>query len=213
MEQAIRRHECLLDLAHRRTYKKRSFICLQGDEPKELYIVASGTVKILIDGHIIHFACEDDTFGTFEHSSKCNHSAIAVNDAVVYAIGQNKLSRYTNESPELQAELLSRMGKIRKALSKHISSFKRGLDGEVKLARFLLSFKDRQKVASDELLEFVLPMPRKDIADYLGLTGETVARIFSRFVDNDLIVRGGDNRRRRVRIRNIEELKRVAKMR
>ena len=55
-----------------------------------------------------------------------------------------------------------------------------------RLASFLL------RVAAEPALKhvgqsFVLPMPREDIADYLGLTIETVSRTFSAFAKESLI--------------------------
>jgi CRP/FNR family nitrogen fixation transcriptional regulator len=53
-----------------------------------------------------------------------------------------------------------------------------------KLASFLLDMADR---ISDDDEHFDLPMQRSDIADHLGLTIETVSRVFSQFSRDGVI--------------------------
>ena len=59
---------------------------------------------------------------------------------------------------------------------------------ETRLATFLLYLATR--VCEPDALqeEFVIPMRRRDIADYLGVTVETVSRGLSRFEKDGLIV-------------------------
>jgi hypothetical protein len=57
------------------------------------------------------------------------------------------------------------------------------MTASMRVARFLLDFSDRCQGAT--LLD--LPMSRLDIADYLGLTIETVCRVLSRFAELRLI--------------------------
>ena len=63
------------------------------------------------------------------------------------------------------------------------------------MASFLLDISERMR--SDV---FDLPMSRTDIGDYLGLTIETVSRIFSQFARDSLI--GLINRKRHVVLLN-----------
>ena len=56
-----------------------------------------------------------------------------------------------------------------------------------KLAFFLLHLEKRQKAATGEAETIHLPMTRGDIADYLGVTVETISRTFSRIKKEGLI--------------------------
>ena len=57
-----------------------------------------------------------------------------------------------------------------------------------RLASFFLSFIERQElVAGQKQAQFDLPMSRLDIADYLGLTKETVSRMLSELRSRKLV--------------------------
>ena len=57
-----------------------------------------------------------------------------------------------------------------------------------RLASFFLSLIERQElVAGEKQIAFDLPMNRLDIADYLGLTKETVSRMLAELRDRKLI--------------------------
>ena len=70
-----------------------------------------------------------------------------------------------------------------------------------RLATFLLQER-RQPDAS----ELVLPMSRTEIADYLGLTMETVSRTFSAFVRDGLISLDGADRVRLMQLNGLRAL-------
>jgi CRP/FNR family transcriptional regulator len=55
------------------------------------------------------------------------------------------------------------------------------------LASFLLMMADQGAMLGREETSVALPMPRNDIADYLGLTIETVSRLFTRFRKDGLL--------------------------
>jgi CRP/FNR family transcriptional regulator len=58
---------------------------------------------------------------------------------------------------------------------------------EEKIATFLVNISTRLKLLGYSSIEFRLPMSRQDIGNYLGLTVETVSRIFSRLQKDKLI--------------------------
>src|SRR6266496_558773 len=64
---------------------------------------------------------------------------------------------------------------------------------EEKVASFLVDWRERLAHIGDKRETIALPMSRQDIADYLGLTIETVSRTLTRFERERLlvIIRGG----------------------
>jgi len=55
------------------------------------------------------------------------------------------------------------------------------MSGEQRLAAFLLDLSERYRLRGYSSTEFVLRMTREEIGSYLGLTLETVSRLFTRF--------------------------------
>jgi CRP/FNR family nitrogen fixation transcriptional regulator len=84
----------------------------------------------------------------------------------------------------------------------HLSVLGRGTAAE-RVATFLLEMQSRLR-SSDSIQ---LPMPRRDIADYLGLTIETVSRMFHLFQRRRLI---SIPEPRRIVLRNPEALQRMS---
>ena len=56
-----------------------------------------------------------------------------------------------------------------------------------RLAAFLMALSRRNERRGEDPTEIVLPMTRTDIADFLGLTIETVSRTFTKFRSEHLI--------------------------
>ncbi len=76
---------------------------------------------------------------------------------------------------------------------------------EERVASFLLNLSGRYRRLGYSAQEFRLPMPRKDIGLFLGLTIETVSRIFSRLQRDKVIAA----ERRFIRITNPVALDRL----
>ena len=60
-------------------------------------------------------------------------------------------------------------------------------DASGRLASFLLALAKRNERQGQDATEFVLPMRRADIGDFLGLTIETVSRTFSKLKADGVI--------------------------
>jgi CRP/FNR family nitrogen fixation transcriptional regulator len=152
----------------------------EGDSATYWYRVTSGVVrtcKLLPDGRrqIDDFLFPGDFFGLEASAEHCV-GAEAVTSASVISYSRSRLDGMAADDARLSARLLQltlkRLGKAHQRLL--LLGRK---TAEEKLATFLLEMLDR----SDESDAVDLPMSRTDIADYLGLTIETVSRTFSIF--------------------------------
>jgi CRP/FNR family nitrogen fixation transcriptional regulator len=149
-------------------YPEGAVIYGQGDAAGYLYLVEFGVVRICrltADGRRqisgFHFAGE--VFG-FEDGEEHQFYAESVNGAGIRVLHG---SRNSGVAPDLLALALTSLVRAQQ----HQLVLGRRSATE-KLAGFILDMMERQ--AADDIVG--LPMQRNDVADYLGLTFETVSR-------------------------------------
>src|SRR5262249_18899857 len=144
-------------------------------EPADyLYKVVSGTVrtyKVLVDGRrqIGAFHLPGDIFG-LETEDEHTFSAEAITDCKIIVIKRSTvmaLAARDNDVARQMWELTAR--ELRRVQEHSLMLIK---SAEERVAGFLLEMAER--VPSGGAVD--LPMSRQDIADYLGLTIETVSR-------------------------------------
>lgn len=145
------------------------------NEPAEyLYKVVSGAVrtyKVLNDGRrqIGAFYLPGDLFG-LEVGEVHAFSAEAVSDCKVLVIKRSALTNLAERDPEVARRLWNMTARELQRAQNHIMLLIK--TAQERVAGFLLEMSTR----SAHLNEIDLPMSRQDIADYLGLTIETVSR-------------------------------------
>jgi CRP/FNR family transcriptional regulator, nitrogen fixation regulation protein len=176
------------------------------NEPAEyLYKVVSGTVrtyKVLVDGRrqIGAFHLPGDIFGletgdvhTFSAEAITECKIIVIKRSTVMALAARDNNNVARQMWGLTARELRRLQEHSLVLIK---------SAEERVAGFLLEMADR--VPSGGAVE--LPMSRQDIADYLGLTIETVSRTLKHLEDAAAIE---VPKRRRILLRNRSALRRL----
>jgi CRP/FNR family transcriptional regulator len=170
-----------------------------------LYAVRSGFFKssvLLEDGRDqvsgFHMAGEVlgmDGIGTDSH----NADVVALEDSEVCIIPGARL-----DDPCLQGELRKVMS--RALVRDHGVMLLLGtMRAEQRLAAFLLNLSERLAALGYAADEFHLRMTRQDIGSYLGLSLETVSRLFSRFNLERLIA----VRQRHIRILDVAGLRTI----
>src|SRR5215475_339766 len=146
------------------------------DEPAEyLYKVVSGAVrtyKVLEDGRrqIGAFYLPGDVFG-LEAGTEHGFSAEAIVRSTVQLAKRSVIMAMAARDPDLGAALWTAAAGGLRAAQEHMLVLGRK-SAEERVATFLLDIAKRE--GSREVIE--LPMSRQDMADYLGLTIETVSR-------------------------------------
>jgi CRP/FNR family transcriptional regulator, nitrogen fixation regulation protein len=144
-------------------------------EPAEhLYMVVSGAVrtyKVLVDGRrqICAFHLPGDFFG-LETGETHSFSAEAVNSSKILAIKRSAVMVLAQHDNEVARQLWTMTGAELRRMQAHVLLLIK--TAKERVAAFLLEMAERTG-APDEV---ELPMSRQDIADYLGLTIETVSR-------------------------------------
>ncbi len=156
------------------------------DEPAEfVYKVVSGAVrtcKILSDGRrqIGAFYLPGDMFG-FEAGAAHQFSAEAIGKTVVRVVRRSAVVALAEKDGEAARQLWKFTTRELHRVQEHMLLLVKS--AQQRLACFLLEISER--LAVTDAVE--LPMSRQDIADYLGLTIETVSRTVSHLVSEATI--------------------------
>jgi CRP-like cAMP-binding protein len=175
------------------------------DEPAEyIYKVVSGTVrtsKILNDGRrqIGGFYLPGDLFG-HEVGAEHSFSAEAITEAKVLVIKRSAIEALAGRDTDVARQLWTMTGRELHRMQEHILLLIK--TAQERVAGFLLEMADRAKSTQ----EVELPMSRQDIADYLGLTIETVSRTLTGLENSAAIALPSS---RRVVLRNRAALSRL----
>jgi CRP/FNR family transcriptional regulator, nitrogen fixation regulation protein len=149
----------------------------EGEPVEYVYEVVQGavrTVKVLTDGRrtLGGFYFAGDIFG-LEEGDEHSLSAEAIVDTAVRVIRRRTLVRMAGYDRELARQLF--VATSREIARVHNHALMLIKTAQERVASFLLEMGER--IAVGDLV--VLPMSRQDIADYLGVTIETVSRTFT----------------------------------
>jgi CRP/FNR family nitrogen fixation transcriptional regulator len=180
-----------------------------GDRADYLFLVSSGALRscrYLPDGrrHIGSFFLGGDCIG-IGIADAYPFGAEAVTESALQRYPRREFDRLLTSRPMLgQAVLLATSESLIRA---HERMFALGRNSaEARLAAFLLSLSAR--LGNGDHVH--LPMPRIDIAYYLGVSGETVSRAFAHLRAKRLIAAHG---RRDVRLLDRDRLAALARVR
>ncbi len=167
-----------------RPLKKGDHLYRQNDSFKSIYAVRSGSFKSYVlgadgRGRVTGFYLPGEMIGMDGIAAKgYANSLTALEHASVCEIPFSQLEKLSQQLPSLQHHFFAIMGnEIVKDQQIHtlLSSY----TAEERVASFLLSLSARYSRVSLSPDKFLLHMTRGDIGEYLGLTLETVSRIFS----------------------------------
>ncbi len=162
-----------------RCYKRNSKIYAQGERATFLYAVVAGcvrTYKLLADGRrqIVAFHLPGDVFGL---EARDRHIVIAeaITASKLLVVKRASIFEMAKRDHALADELWSLTSQELSRAQEHVLLLVKS--AQERVASFLIDMECR---ASDARA-VQLPMWRHDIADYLGLTIETVSRTLTQF--------------------------------
>ena len=175
-------------------YKKGTEIYGEKEPAEYVYQVKIGAVrsyKLLSDGRrqIGAFHLVGDIFG-LENGSEHRFTAEAIVNTTVRLIRRRSLEMVAESDAMVSRDLLSMTTSNLQHAEDHMLLLGRKTSLE-RVAAFLIEM-DRRLTAAGII---PLTMSRRDIADYLGLTLETVSRALSRLHELDVIGFIGSNQR------------------
>jgi CRP/FNR family transcriptional regulator len=153
----------------------------QGDRAAIVYL-SSGIVRLsrsLSDGRIcvLGFGVPGDLIGlTFNIAN--GYSVTALSEVEVMKLDSSRFKQLVEKVPSVLKTLFHQSLEDLNVAMEHAAFLARAT-AEERVAAFLLQYKQRLRSEDNEPDDIHLPMSRQDIADYLGLSEETVSRMLT----------------------------------
>lgn len=179
----------------RMSYGRDEEIYAQDDEAEMIYRVVRGvvrTTRLTADGRrqVGDFYAAGDLFG-LDPGPEHRFAAEALTDCDIQVVRRSAVRAFSGDA-ELDRAILAATRHELERLQEHVMLLGRKSARE-RVASFLAGMAERRPDAETEL-----PMGRQDIADYLGLTIETVSRMLTQ-LQSEAIVEFPSTRRFHVR--------------
>lgn len=196
-----------------RALNKGDYLYREGEEFKAIYAIRAGSFKtfkttqegveqvtgLYLPGEIMGM----DGISSNRHGS----SAIALETGSFCEIPFNQLEELSARIPSLQGRFFRLMGQ-EIVKDQQMLTLVSSNAAEERVAALLLSISSRNHRRKLSATQFRLPMTRADIGSYLGVTLETVSRVFSRLQKQDVVK--VDNKE--IQVLDMPGLKRIAKV-
>lgn len=176
-----------------RPLRKGEHLYRQKDEFRSIFAVRSGSFKSYILGadgqsRVTGFFMPGEIIGMDGIGSRSHGvSTMALEHSSICEIPFSQLEKLSQQLPNLQSRFFAIMSnEIVK--DQHIHTLLSSYTAEQRLASFLLSLSTRYARCQLSPDRFILHMTRSDIGEYLGLTLETVSRVFSALQKKEIIL-------------------------
>jgi CRP-like cAMP-binding protein len=189
-------------------FARNATIFSESDEAQFSYKVVKGAVrlsKVMIDGRrqIAQFLLPGDMFA-IDCDGEHSLTAEALTEVTLLCYPRAHIERLSEDVPEVRRALMSSLRRELSAAQHHLMMLGRQTAKE-RVASFLLLLAKKPGVEDRSRVEF--PMSRQDIADYLGLTIETVCRAMTELKKSGIVALPD---RHHAVIRNFDALETVA---
>lgn len=184
----------IVNMTGHEAFKKGEAICNEGDKSETLVIINEGKVKLsklTKEGkeQIIHILSSGDFFGElnlFNDNESYNFSAYAISDVKICTLTKQKMDEILIKNSDISLKILKEVTK-RLAETETLAKNLATNDADIRIAHMILDFGERYGVNKKNGVEIKLPINREEMANYTGVTRETISRKLSKFEDLNVI--------------------------
>ena len=200
------------NLILRKEYAKGELIIMEGERFDNLVIINQGQVKAFrntAEGkeQILYIFSEGDFFGekNILREQKSAYHVEALEKTKICMITKKDFQTLMHELPEIGVKIIDELSNRIDRLENMIQSM--GTNNvDVRIGTVLLEFANKYGRNSERGLEIDLPLSREGIANYIGLTRETVSRKLSLLQDEGIIEMSGNKKIILPNLHALEEL-------
>jgi CRP/FNR family transcriptional regulator len=188
------------NLILRKEYVKGELIIMEGERFDNLVIINQGQVKAFrntTEGkeQILYIFSEGDFFGekNILREKESAYHVEALEKTKICMINKKDFQTLLHELPEIGIKIIDELSNRIDRLENTIQSM--GMKNvDVRINTVLLEFAKKYGRNSDIGLEIDLPLSREGIANYIGLTRETVSRKLSSLQEEGIIEMSGNKK-------------------
>lgn len=191
--------------------KKKEHLFRVGERLTSIYAIKAGSMKTQVEttsgqkqvlgfhlpGSLIGF----DGFADSEHRS----DAIALEDTMLLELPVSSFETMCEEVPALRKMMMKQLGQEISRQQNLVLTLGQ-MQTDERLATFLLRLSCYFKERGYSCTEYILPMPRHDLANFLGMAPETLSRMFAKFEQNGMI----SIMRREIKILDVQQLQELS---
>jgi CRP/FNR family transcriptional regulator len=191
--------------------RRGEFLYRKNDKFRSLIAIVQGTVKMSVrydqdQEQILGFRIIGDVVGLSGLAGGHYLSdAQILENSHICEIPFETLEQFALSVPKIQHQIMQLLSK--ELVSCQYQSISLGKkNAEQRLASFLLNLSHRYNRQGYSADYFILAMTRNDIANYLGLTKETVSRLFNKFKEKCILF----TQKKHIQITNTDILRKIS---
>lgn len=184
----------IADMTDHKNFEAGDILCMEGEESDKLFLLREGKVrisKLTREGReqIVYILSKGDSFGEnnlFANNNISNFSAYAITDGKVCILRKSNLDKILVENPDISIKIIREMAE-RINSAENLAQNLATKDVEIRIAVMLVEFMNKYGFKDSEGININLPLNREQMANYCGVTRETVSRKLSKFHEEGII--------------------------
>lgn len=177
----------------RKKYKKGEMVFLDGDKLDGLYIINQGKIKVFkytkeAKEQILYILTEGDFFGELSLISEeeASYNVEAIEAVNMCLIRKSDFTQILKINPEITLKILEATSQRLSKLETLVQSL--GTKNvEARIAQMLIELTEEFGIEKNNSIELTIPLTREDMANYIGVTRETISRKLSSLQDEGIV--------------------------
>lgn len=185
--------QSVIDLIERKHYKKGDIVMHAGDVFDKLFIVNKGTLKAASYGEdgkeqILYLLNDGDFIGELAllRSEIATYDLVCIKESFLCTIPKSKFDLYLKQNPEILFSIMTSAHEKIASLEKLVSAIASN-DADIRLKFLLKQLIDRAKPSKNHDLVITLNITREDMANFVGVTRETISRKLSQLAGDNIL--------------------------
>ncbi|MBE6090014.1 MAG: Crp/Fnr family transcriptional regulator [Clostridium beijerinckii] len=183
----------IVNRINHKEFSKGGVIFNEGNIANTLYFINEGKIKLYKytkDGkeQILHILSEGDFFGELEliKPSKYGFNSKAIEDAKICTLTKEEMKDIMMKNPEIGIKVLETVGERLSKVENLVQNLATN-DVDSRMAYLIIELMEKYGENVGGNISVKLPISREDMANYIGVTRETISRKLKKLEDENLI--------------------------